>query len=233
LYLAIATLGIGEVIRVVLLNVKSLGGALGIHGIPSLGSILYGWLKAVGLDGLWGLKVPQVKALLVFLFTTLVFLLIVLLLARLMNSRIGRAFHAISADETAAKAMGINLAYYKMLSFILGAIIAGLAGGLYAHATTFISPKDFSYHRMVEILSFAVIGGSETILGPIFGALLLTTLPEVLRFLADYKMMFYGAIMILVMAFRPQGLIDATLLKKLKRSKRKAKPSVSKEGYHG
>lgn len=222
LYLAIATLGFGEVVRVILLNMKITNGALGLTGLKSLGTYLYDWEKMLGITAQsLGVTVPVIKSLSTLVFMLLLFLLILFLTLRLNSSRLGRAFDAIRADETAARAMGIQVNYYKMLAFIIGSVLAGLCGGLFAHITTAITPNDFNYHKVVEILSFAVIGGTEVVWGALFGAIALTTLPEVLRGLAEYKMIFYGAIMVLVMAVRPRGLIGSDTLQKLfRRNKR-------------
>ena len=131
-------------------------------------------------------------------------------------------------DEQASEAMGINITYYKILAFGQGALLAGFAGALYAHMTAYISPSDFDYHRAVEILIFAVFGGSEVIWGPIFGAIFLSTLPEVLRVVSEYRFMIYGALIVFMMAFRPQGLIDVNVINWLKRPR-----SKKKEGKHG
>lgn len=209
IYLAIATLGFGEVVRVIVLNLKITNGALGISGIPTLGTKIGKVLSALGFSrGIGGLTAQQTSNLLVLVVLLLVLLFLVFFCTRLNRSRVGRAFAAIKADESAAEAMGINTTYYKMLAFALGAMIAGVAGGLSAHLTFFIGPKDFAYHRTVEILSFAVLGGSDLIIGPIVGALLLTLLPELLRSASEYRLMIYGALMVAMMAFRPQGLIS-------------------------
>ncbi|QZA33557.1 branched-chain amino acid ABC transporter permease [Hydrogenibacillus sp. N12] len=218
LYLAIATLGFGEVVRVVMLNLEVTGGALGLKGLPSLGGELYRLEQALGLTTeRVGLTPAQLKALSVAVFLFLLLVVVVVLLARLMRSRVGRAFSAIRADEVAAEAMGIDLRAYKLLAFVLGAMLAGFGGGLYAHLTTAITPDDFNYHRVVEMLSFAVIGGAEVLWGPLVGALLLTALPELLRALQDYKMMFYGVAMLVVMIVRPRGLITEDLLLRFRR----------------
>ncbi|MFY0546375.1 branched-chain amino acid ABC transporter permease [Brevibacillus sp. H7] len=227
LYLAIATLGFGEVVRVILLNLEITNGALGLTGLQSIGNYLYEWEKALGINAqAVGVSVLQMKALSTLVFLLFLFSLILFLTLRLNRSRIGRAFEAIKADETAARAMGLPVSSYKMLAFIIGSVLAGLCGGLFAHITTTITPDDFNYHKVVEILSFAVIGGSEIVWGPLFGALVLTSLPEVLRGLAEYKMFMYGAIMVGVMAFRPHGLIGADTFHTLFR-RRKPTQAVS------
>lgn len=209
LYLAIATLGFGEVVRVVFLNLKVTNGALGISGIPSLNVLTGNFLSSLGLaNGFAGLSLQQISYCLVLLILFVILILLLYFSLRLGSSRVGRAFAAIKADETAAQAMGINTTYFKILAFILGAFIAGFAGGLSAHLTNYIGPSDFDYHRTVEILIFAVFGGSNLVWGPVLGATLLTLLPEFLRSASDYRMMFYGAILVIMMAFRPNGLIS-------------------------
>jgi branched-chain amino acid transport system permease protein len=209
IYLAIATLGFGEVVRVIVLNLKITNGALGISGIPTLGNKFGKVLSSFGFSqGLGGLTLQQASNLFVLVTLILILAFLIFFGVRLNRSRVGRAFAAIKADEAAAEAMGINTTYYKLLAFALGAFIAGIAGGLSAHLTFFIGPKDFAYHRTVEILTFAVLGGSDLIIGPIIGALLLTLLPELLRSASEYRLMIYGALMVAMMAFRPQGLIS-------------------------
>jgi branched-chain amino acid transport system permease protein len=229
LYLAIATLGFGEVVRVIMLNLKVTNGALGLTGLKSLGTRLYDLEKVIGIDAqTFGITVTQMKALSTLIVMVILFVIILICQIRLDRSRVGRAFSAIKADETAARAMGINITYYKMLAYMIGSMMAGLSGGIYAHITTTITPDDFNYHRAVEILSFAVIGGSEVIIGPLFGATLLTGLPEFLRVLAEYKMLFYGSLLIAVMAFRPYGLITASTFDKWKN--RKSRSTSGKGG---
>ena len=209
IYLAIATLGFGEVVRVIVLNLKITNGALGISGIPTLGAKISKVFSSLGFpQGFAGLTAQQASNLMVLVVLILILTFLIFFGIRLNRSRAGRAFAAIKADEAAAEAMGINTTYYKLLAFALGALIAGIAGGLSAHLTFFIGPKDFDYNRTVEILTFAVLGGSDLIIGPIIGALLLTLLPELLRSASEYRLMIYGALMVAMMAFRPQGLIS-------------------------
>ena len=146
----------------------------------------------------------------------LVLVFFVFFTIRLSNSRIGRAFAAIKADDHAAEVSGINTTAYKLLAFFLGAFVAGIAGGLAAHITFYIGPKDFAYHRAVEILLFAVFGGSNVVWGPLLGSVILTSLPEVLRSAAVYREMIYGAILVTMMIFRPQGLLSEDTIRLLK-----------------
>ncbi|HMK64863.1 MAG TPA: branched-chain amino acid ABC transporter permease [Thermodesulfobacteriota bacterium] len=221
-YLAIATLGFGEVVRVIFINWESMtSGAVGVAGIPHLGrTILAGVQKQGFSPETWGLKNNEFTGLVVFLILLLITLLVIVFFARLNRSRVGRAFQAIRQDEKAASAMGINTTYYKILTFSQGAVLAGFAGALFAHVTGYISPADFTYHRAVEILVFAVFGGGEILWGPIFGATFLTIMPEMLRSLSEYRYMIYGAVLVLMMVFRPQGFIDADLILRLKGKKK-------------
>ena len=217
-YLAIATLGFGEVVRVLFINWESLtSGAVGIAGIPHLGRTILARLQKGGFSpGSWGLKNNEFISLTIFVILLAVTVLALFIFSRLFASRVGRAFRAIRLDEKAAEAMGINTTYYKILTFSLGALLAGFAGALFAHVTGYISPADFTYHRAVEILVFAVFGGSEVLWGPVFGALFLTTMPELLRGLSEYRYFIYGTILVVMMIFRPQGVLDQTLLDRLR-----------------
>ena len=229
-YLAIATLGFGEVMRIIFVNWESVTlGSIGLSGIPHMGRELLRFFKDIGFDPeMLGLKNNQFIYLLVLIILLLINIALVWFFTRQNKSRIGRAFAAIKMDEKAAEAMGLNITYYKVLSFVQGAVLAGFAGALYAHVLAYISPADFAYHRAIEILIFSVFGGSEVILGAVFGATFLTLLPEALRFISEYRYMIYGAILVLMMAFRPQGIIDASVLNWFKRN------SKSKRGInHG
>lgn len=209
IYLAIATLGFGEVVRVIILNMKITNGALGLSGIPSLSLMIGNWLAAWGYSqGMAGFTLQQLGNMAVILLLTVMVAFLVFFAVRLRYSRMGRAFAAIKADEHAAEVSGVNTTRYKLLAFFLGAFVAGLAGGLAAHITFYIGPKDFSYHRAVEILLFAVLGGGNVVWGPLLGAAILTTLPEILRSVAEYREMIYGGILVVMMTFRPQGLIS-------------------------
>jgi branched-chain amino acid transport system permease protein len=223
-YLAIATLGFGEVVRVLFINWESLtSGAVGIAGIPHLGRTLLAGLQKKGFSPeTLGLKNNEFTSLAVFGILLVITLIVIFFFARLDRSRVGRAFQAIRMDEKAAETMGINTTYYKILTFSQGALLAGFAGALFAHVTGYISPADFTYHRAVEILVFAVFGGGEILWGPIFGASFLTVMPELLRSLSEYRYMIYGAVLVLMMVFRPQGFIDAPLINRFKGGKKEA-----------
>jgi branched-chain amino acid transport system permease protein len=232
-YLAIVTLGFGEVIRVIFVNWESLTkGAVGLSGIPHIGREILKTLKGFGFGPqVLGLQNNQFIFLTMFLLLLFITIGIILFFRRQNRSRVGRAFAAIKLDEKAAESMGINITYYKVLAFAQGALVSGFAGTLSAHVLAYISPADFAYHRAVEILIFAVFGGSEVIWGPVFGAFFLTVMPEVLRFISEYRYMIYGLIIIIMMAVRPQGLIDVNILNwiKLKTAKRGQKHGTSSQ----
>lgn len=213
LYLAIATLGFGEVVRVIALNLEITHGALGYSGIPSMGSVLsdyasdWGLLDALEIDSQTG---GQLLVCLVLLVLTV---LIISFWYRLEHSRIGRAMAAVKADEYAASLSGINVVYYKMMGFLFSAFFAGVAGALYAHVTFFISPTDFSWHRVVDMLLYTVFGGSNVMWGPVLGAAVLTIVPESLRSLAEYRDIIYGVMLVALMAFRPDGILSYDAVK--------------------
>jgi branched-chain amino acid transport system permease protein len=192
-YLAIVTLGFGVIIDLVLLNLDITGGPDGLARIPS--------------PHFWGInfrhKVPYLVLVAFFVLFTL------LLIYRLVNSRHGRALKAIRDHEVTAKVMGINTAAYKIAMFTLSAGLAGLAGSLYAHYITFINPESFGLHTSILILTMVVLGGMGSILGSVAGACALTLLPEMLRQIADYQDLVYGAMLIVLLIWRPQGLLGA------------------------
>jgi len=189
-YLAMATLGFGEVVRVIVLNMEITGGPMGLNGIP---------LKAEW----WHIALT----LCVTLF----------ILARLRHSKTGRAFEAIKEDEIAARLMGVNVAGYKLLAFVLGAVIAGVAGGLNAHYTFTIGPGNYAFENAVEILTMAVFGGTSNLIGPVIGSTILTLLPEVMRSLKDYRLAANGLILIIVILYLPKGIWDPAKIRALRR----------------
>jgi branched-chain amino acid transport system permease protein len=179
-YLAMATLAFGEVVRIVVLNAESLtGGALGLNGIPQSTQ----WFDVL---------------------LTLALALYVLL--RLAHSRIGRTMTAICQDETATELMGLNVSAYKLLAFGGGAAIAGVAGALNAHLTFFISPSEYGFERGVEILAMGVFGGTGSPWGAVIGAILITLLPELLRGMGHYRPLINGLILIVIILYSPKGL---------------------------
>ena len=185
-YLAIATLGFAEIVRVQFTNMKLTNGAIGFLGIQ--GSTTF----------------PIVMTIAVLTIFAMVWL---------ENSRNGRAMLAIREDEVASSAVGINTTLYKIQAFAIGAFCAGVGGALFAHTTTFIQPTDFGFLKSVDILSIVVLGGLGSIPGTIIGAIVLTAAPEALRSLSNYRMMVYGLLLIVIMIFRPYGLLGGVNLR--------------------
>lgn len=178
-YLAITTLGFGEIIRVIVQNLDFLGGARGFTGIPKLANFFW---------------VFSIVAILIFLISNLV------------NSTYGKTFLAVRDDEIAAEAVGISSTRVKVVAFVTGAFFAGMAGALYANFVTYINPAQFSFLKSFEIVVMVIIGGMGSILGVILSAILLTILPEMLRTVAQYRMVIYSLLLIVIMITRPRGL---------------------------
>ena len=179
-YLAIATIGLGEVLRGIYLNVDYFGGALGLSGIPERAET---WM----IYGLLGLAV-------------LVFWLVG-------RSGIGRAMEAMREDETAAQVMGVNIARYRLGALLASAMLAGVAGALDAHVSSFIGPNEYGFEPAVTILSFVLLGGIGTPFAPVLGAWVLTLLPELLRGFSDMRLVVNGVIIVLAVLFLPNGLL--------------------------
>lgn len=184
-YLAIVTLGFGEIIRVILLNVESLGGARGLTGIKFYSSA--NWV-------------------IFFAFLT------TFTVARLLGSAPGRAMQAVREDEIAAEAMGVNTTKVKVQAFVLGAAWAGVAGGLYAHYLAYLNPGAFTFMKSFEVIVIIVLGGLGSVSGAVIAAIFMTILPEALRPLQqitqlDFRMIIYSLILIAFMLLRPNGLL--------------------------
>jgi branched-chain amino acid transport system permease protein len=179
-YLALATIAIVEILRIFLNASNFTGGALGLSGIPNKTTVLliYGLLA--------------------------VLLLGFVLVAR---SHLGRAMEAMREDEVAAGVMGVNLPMMKLGALVVSAMIAGLAGALNAHANSFIGPNDYSFEHAVTIISFALLGGIGSPIGPVLGAVILTLLPEFLTALQDYKLMVNGFIIVVAVLYMPRGIL--------------------------
>lgn len=190
-YLAIVTLGFGEITRLILNNWDSL---------------------TMGPNGISGIAAPMIFStslgkLSYFYYLVLLFVLITLFTTkRVYSSRIGRAWVAIREDEIASSAMGINTTRYKLYAFAFGAFWAGLAGAVFAAKMQFVSPESFTFMESVLILCMVILGGLGSIWGVIIGALILVSLPEMLREIQLYRMLALGAGLVLLMVFRPQGL---------------------------
>lgn len=192
-YLCIVTIGVGEIIRIALINdvFGITGGANGIFGIsrPSL----------LGLV----IRTPEQFFYLIWAFAALT----VLLFHLLENSRFGRALNFLREDEVAAEGSGVNTAQYKLASFIVGAVWAGMVGCIYASKMTIISPESFTFWESVLIFAIVILGGSGSISGMILGAFLIVGLPEVFREFSNARMLVFGAAMVAMMIFRTQGLL--------------------------
>lgn len=191
-YLAMATLGVGVIANIAFNETVDLtGGPSGLSGIPNLaiGSFTFDTdLKNYYL--VWGFA-----------------LVMILLALNLVNSRFGRGLRAIHDSEVAARVMGVNARLMKVQVFTLSAFISAIAGSLYCHVMTFISPTSFSFHTSVELLTMIVIGGLGSVYGSILGALLLTMLPEILRTFQDYDIVVYGSLLIVMTIYMPGGLV--------------------------
>jgi branched-chain amino acid transport system permease protein len=198
-YLAIVTLGFGEIIRVIFQNMNTVGGARGL-------SVVHGWTN--------------------FFWTFSLAAVTVYVVASLVNSTYGRGFIAVRDDEIAAEAMGINTTKYKVSAFVVGAFFAGIAGGLYAHSKQFLTPNGFGFMQSITFVVMVILGGMGNTVGVILAAILLTLLPEGLRFLSgidhlpgltverplswigDTRMIIYSLLLIVLMLTRPQGLFS-------------------------
>ena len=178
-YLAIATIGLGEVLRAVYINVDYFGGALGLSGIPQRSEL---WM----------------------VYGTLLLAIVMLWLVG--RSRIGRAMEAMREDETAAAVMGVPVRRYRLGALLAAAVLAGIAGAFDAHSTSFIGPSSYGFEPAVTILSFALLGGVGTPLAPVLGAVVLTVLPEVLRSFSDLRLIVNGLIIVAAVLFLPNGL---------------------------
>jgi branched-chain amino acid transport system permease protein len=179
-YLAIVTLGFGEIIRVVILNVDAIGGARGLPGIPQYANFFWVFGSVVA---------------------------VILLARNLAHSTHGRALFAIRDDEVAAEALGVDTTRYKVLAFVLGAFFAGVAGGLFAHFLSYLNPSSFTFLKSIEVIAMVVLGGMGSISGSVVAAIVLTLLPELLRPVKEYRMVIYSLMLILLMITRPQGLM--------------------------
>ena len=182
-YLAICTLGFAEIVKVFFLNFEPTNKAL-------------------------GLTVPTAKTVVPMpIYVWLIVILSIILVTFVQSSRFGRALKAIREDEIAAEAMGINTARYKIQAFALGSFMAGVGGGLYAHFLSYINPSDFGFLKSVDILAMVVLGGLGSVPGTVIGSSVLASAPEFLRFMSQYRMLVYGALLVFLMVFRPNGLL--------------------------
>jgi branched-chain amino acid transport system permease protein len=182
-YLAIVTLGFGEIIRVVLNNIDAVGGPRGMIAIPGYTTLFWAYgLAAITIYVVWSM----------------------------VHSTHGRGFIAVADDEIAAEAMGINSTRFKIKAFLVGAFFAGIAGGMYAHFKQYIVPAGFGFDRSVEIVVMVILGGMGRTTGVIISAILLTVMGEWLRQFGDLRMILYSVLIIVLMIMRPQGIFTLT-----------------------
>lgn len=199
-YLAIATLGFGEIVRILATNMDYIGGAIGFNDIPQYTN--WTWI---------------------FVMTALTYVVI----KNFINSYHGRACISIRENEIAAEAMGVNTTYYKVLAFALGAFFAGIAGSLYANYFYFIKPDSFGFMKSIDILVIVVFGGMGSLAGSIVGAIALSIISIFLQSIPDLRMVIYAVILFLIMVYKPTGLMGKTEFKFLKKG---VKASVSTKG---
>lgn len=191
IYLLLLTLGFGEIVRVIFINLNYVGAAAGFPNIPYQQHTL---LYAYGAV-----------------------LILIIFFHRLRKSRLGRAFQAIGNDEGAAEIIGINITAAKLTAFSVGAFIAGIGGGIFAHYQEYIEPLMFGVMQGVEFIVFTIFGGIQIFWGPIFGAFVLTFLPEFFRVIQNWRMELYGVLLIVMMIIRPRGVIGLDTIQGLKK----------------
>jgi branched-chain amino acid transport system permease protein len=192
-YLAIVTLGFGEIIRVLIENTDAVGGARGLSNIPPWAGFFSVYLAVV---------------------------LTLLTSRRILGSTHGRALLAIREDEIAAEAMGVDTTGYKVRAFVVSAFFAGIAGGLFAHYQTNLAPKSFTFIKSIEVVVMVVLGGMGSVSGAVLSATVLTVLPEALRAFSEYRMVLYGLLLIVLMILRPSGLFGTREIWELGRRRR-------------
>ncbi len=191
-YLAIATLGFGEIIRVIIQNTETMGGSRGFS------------VSGVYTTIFWTYSVAAIT---------------IYVVANLVHSAYGRGFLTVRDDEIAAEAIGVNTTKYKVVAFVLASFFAGIAGGLYAHFIGYLTPEGFGFMKSIEIIVMVILGGMGNTVGVIFAAVLLTILPEVLRPVQEYRMVIYSLMLIILMLTRPQGLFGGINWSWLRRKK--------------
>jgi len=179
-YLAIVTLGFGEIIRVFILNIDAVGGARGFSGIPKLANFFW-----------------------IYLFAALT----ILIVYRVVRSSFGRTLIAIREDEIAAEAMGVDTTRSKVISFVISSAMAGVGGGLFGHYLMYLHTNSFTFIKSIEIIIMIVIGGLGSITGSVVGAVLYITLTEGLREFAQYRMVLFSLLLVIIMIVRPQGIL--------------------------
>lgn len=185
-YLAIATLGFGEILRIIIMNTEAVGGPRGFTDIPRWANLYWVYIAAI---------------------------IVIVFMLNLKHSTFGRAIISIREDEIAAENMGVNLFRYKLFSFTVGAGIAGIAGALFAHTQQYLNPNNFNFMWSVIILVMVILGGLGSVIGSVVGAIILTILPELMRAMgghvSDWRMTIYALLLIILMLSRPQGIFGS------------------------
>jgi branched-chain amino acid transport system permease protein len=179
-YLAIVTLGFGEIIRVFILNIDAIGGSRGFSGIPQLSNLFWVYLLVLAT---------------------------IITVRNLIRSSYGRAFISIRDDEIAAEAMGVDTTRYKVLSFVISSMFAGIAGGLFGHFTMYLHPNSFLFTTSFYLIIMIVVGGLGSIEGSVVGAILVTVTLEVFRRFGAFRLVYFAIALVLIMIYRPQGLV--------------------------
>jgi branched-chain amino acid transport system permease protein len=179
-YLAIVTLGFGEIIRVFILNIDAIGGSRGFSGIPQLSNLFWVYLLV---------------------------LVTIVTVRNLIHSSYGRAFISIRDDEIAAEAMGVDTTRYKVMSFVISSMFAGIAGGLFGHFTMYLHPNSFLFTTSFYLIIMIVVGGLGSIAGSVLGATLVTVALEVFRGFGAFRLVYFAILLVLIMIYRPQGLV--------------------------
>jgi len=197
-YLAIVTLGFGEIIRVFILNIDAVGGARGLGGIPQLANFFWIYLFAAAS---------------------------IVVVSRIVRSSFGRTLIAIREDEIAAEAMGVNTTRSKVISFVVSSAMAGVAGGLFAHYLMYLHTNSFTFIRSFEIIIMVVIGGLGSITGSVLGAVLFIGLTEGLREFAQYRMVLFSLLLVVIVIVRPQGILGHRELASFLSRRRKTEPA--------
>jgi len=199
-YLAIVTLGFGEIIRVILLNLKAVGGSLGMSDIPGNGT-------------------PHAIFENPFIWVFGVAGITILVSRNMVESTRGRAFLAVRDDEVAAESVGISTTRYKVTAFVVSAFFAGVAGALAAHYDSYLNPETFNFVKSIEVIVMVVLGGMGSLTGVTLAAIMLTIMPELLRASGPLRMVIYSFLLIVLMLVRPQGLLGHRTLKPRKKAK--------------
>jgi branched-chain amino acid transport system permease protein len=197
-YLAIVTLGFGEIIRVFILNIDAVGGARGLGGIPQLANFFWIYLFAAAT---------------------------IVVVSRIVRSSFGRTLIAVREDEIAAEAMGVNTTRSKVISFVVSSAMAGVAGGLFAHYLMYLHTNSFTFIRSFEIIIMVVIGGLGSITGSVLGAVLFIGLTEGLREFAQYRMLLFSLLLVVIVIVRPQGILGHRELWSFLSRRRKTEPA--------